>query len=120
MSFDLYASLAALKEHVQEDSYRVRCLDRHSLVTIIAPHGGYIDAGTSAVARAVAGKRYNLFDFQGLQHERPWELHVTATRFRDPQLTALLDKSRFAMSIHCMGSTGEETIYLGGLNRQLK
>jgi len=120
MSSDLYASLAALKEQVRKDAYRIRRLDRNSPVTIIAPHGGFIDKGTSAVARAIAGARYNLFDFQGLQQDRSWELHVTSTRFRDPQLSALLDKSRFAVSIHGMGNTGDETIYLGGLNRELK
>jgi phage replication-related protein YjqB (UPF0714/DUF867 family) len=120
MSSDVYPSLAALKEHVREDAYRIRCLDRNSPVTIISPHGGFIDKGSSAVAQAIAGRRYNFFDFQGLQKEHSWELHVTSTRFRDPQLSALLDKSRFAVSIHCMGNTGDETIYLGGLNRELK
>lgn len=121
MSQDKYQSLAALKAALQERiDYRVRILDRNSSVTVISPHGGFIEAGTSAIAREVAGRVYNLYDFQGLRQTQPQELHVTSTRFRDSPLTALLAKSQFAVSIHCMGDSGADVIWLGGLNLQLK
>jgi phage replication-related protein YjqB (UPF0714/DUF867 family) len=120
MSKDKYTSLAALKEQVGKDNWRIRCLDRGADVTIIAPHGGYIDAGTSALAQAIAGRRFNLFDFQGLQRTNPLDLHVTATNFRDPQLSQLLKRSKVAVSVHCMGPQGQATIWLGGLNAVLK
>jgi phage replication-related protein YjqB (UPF0714/DUF867 family) len=120
MPADKYSSLAALKEQLGTDVFRKRVCDRRSDITIIAPHGGFIEAGTSAIAKAIAGRRYNLFDFQGLQRENPLDLHVTATNFRDRQLSALLDKSTAAVSIHGMGAQRHKDIWLGGLNRELK
>jgi phage replication-related protein YjqB (UPF0714/DUF867 family) len=120
MPADKFPSLAALKEQLGTDVFRKRVCDRRSDITIIAPHGGFIEAGTSAIAKAIAGRRYNLFDFQGLQRENPLDLHVTATNFRDRQLTGLLDKSIAAVSIHGMGEQHHKDIWLGGLNGKLK
>ncbi len=118
---DYYSDLDSLKkELVRNRDYRIRWCNRRSKITVIAPHGGYIESGTSAIAKAVAGRQYNFFDFQGLRRERVMELHVTATRFRDPVLTELLEASVTAVSIHSMGEEGDLTIWLGGLNRELK
>ena len=118
---DKYASLAALKAELRDElDYRVRILDRWSWSTILAPHGGFIEAGTSALARATAGRSYNFYDFQGLQISSPLDLHVTSSRFRDPLLTPLLRRSFAAVSFHCMGRSGESVIWLGGLNATLK
>jgi phage replication-related protein YjqB (UPF0714/DUF867 family) len=118
---DKYPSLAALKAALKDQiDYRSRLLDRKSRVTIMAPHGGFIEAGTSALARSVAGSRYNLFDFQGLKAEAGADLHVTSTRFRDPDLSCLLRRSCVAVSIHSMGPANESVVWLGGRNKTLK
>lgn len=118
---DKYSSLAALKADLREKrDYQVRLLDRRSWATIMAPHGGYIEAGTSALARASAGSNYNYFDFQGLRNTNAMDLHVTSTKFRDPLLAGLLKHSCTAVSFHCMGKAGERVIWLGGLNAELK
>src|SRR5205085_1567880 len=107
-------------EHAGKGTYKIICQNRHSNVTIVAPHGGTIEPGTSALVRAIAGRRYNIFDFQGLQQDHPWLLHVTSTHFRDPQLTMLLEASSTAVSVHSMGNSRKSTVWLGGLNRELK
>lgn len=118
---DKYSSLAALKaDHRENLDYQIRLLDRWSWATIIAPHGGFIEPGTSALARATAGRNYNYFDFQGLRSTAAMDLHVTSTRFRDPALGDLLKRSCTAVSFHCMGKAGEPVIWLGGLNKDLK
>lgn len=118
---DVFPDLDALKRKLRNKlDYRVRVLDRQAPVTVMAIHGGYIDAGSSDLATALAGRDYNLFDFQGLRAEGSFELHVTSTRFRDPQLTRLLDGSDVAVSVHCMGDADPKYIWLGGLNGKLK
>lgn len=117
---DKYSSLAALRASLETEDYRIRCLDRGSTVTIISPHGGFIEAGTSALARAIAGRKYNLFDFQSLRPDIAHEMHVTATRFREAQLSKMLKTSKLAVSVHGMGVCGHTTIWLGGLNDNLK
>jgi phage replication-related protein YjqB (UPF0714/DUF867 family) len=120
---DVYPDLDALKRELRAGrDYRISVLDRKCAVTIFSPHGGFVDEGTSGLARAIAGSNYNLFDFQGLHAANPWTLHVTSTRFRDPQLMKLLETSIVAVSVHGMDDhqPGQTTIWLGGLNKPLK
>lgn len=120
MNADKYSSLAALKEHVGERGYHIRAVNRFAPITIIAPHGGFIEPGTSVIAQRIAGKNWNLFDFQGLQRDNGLDLHVTATNFRDPALSKLLRASAAAVSIHGMFAQGTKDVWLGGLNSTLK
>lgn len=131
---DKYPSVAALMELLGGKAYRIICRDRAARahlrayprriisadITVIAPHGGFIEAGTSQIATAIAGAHLNLFDFQGLQEEIPEELHVTSTKFRHPDLTRMLRRSAIAVAIHGMGDQGHKSIWLGGLNTELK
>lgn len=118
---DKYASLAALEAAlVENQDYRIRVADRNSWATIISPHGGYIESGSSALAESIATGRHNLFDFQGLKKEKASELHVTSTRFRHEMLDRLLARSCVAVSLHCMGIAAEPVIWLGGRNLSLK
>jgi phage replication-related protein YjqB (UPF0714/DUF867 family) len=120
---DVYPDLDALKNAMRKGrDYRIRILDRASTITIVAPHGGYIDEGTSALAREIAGHNYNLFDFQGLLSSQAFRLHVTSTRFRDPELSRFLRTSAVAVSVHGMDDeiSGQQEIWLGGLNKRLK
>jgi phage replication-related protein YjqB (UPF0714/DUF867 family) len=120
---DIYPDLDALKRDMRKGrDYRIRILDRASTVTIVSPHGGYVDEGTSGLARAVAGRNYNLFDFQGLLKAESFRLHVTSTRFRDPELARFLRTSAVAVSVHGMDDEEPEqlTIWLGGLHSKLK
>lgn len=118
---DKYASLAALQAvHRENSDYRIVTQDRRSWATILSPHGGYIEPGSSAIARAVSARNYNYFDFQGLRLEDAMDLHVTSTRFREPLLCKLLSQSSVALAIHSMGKANEPVVWLGGLNRTLK
>lgn len=118
---DRFVSLPALMSELSENKdFVTRTVRRGSKVTVISPHGGYIEPGTSAIAEAVAGRTFNLFDFQGLQVARPWELHVTSTRFRHPALDELLARATHAVSIHGMGDVDRSNIWLGGLNTSMR
>lgn len=117
---DYYSSLEQLKSDLAEGSdYLINHFDRGSQVTIVSPHGGGIEAGTSELARAIAGKRYNLYDFFAKSYIARVRGHVTSTHFRDPKLLSLLKKSRICVSIHRMKDR-HSTLYLGGSNSTLK
>lgn len=117
---DYFQSLDELMSSVPACDYQIVSLNRQSPVTIIAPHGGLIEPGTSEIARRIAGDDLNLFAFYGLRAERAEELHVTSTRFRHPELGKLLAATGFAVSIHGMGKVDFQRIWLGGLNYELK
>jgi len=114
---DFYPTLTALKRDlVRNKHYRTKVVDRGAEITVIAPHGGFIEPGSSYIARGVAGHNYNLYDFQGLRRRQAEQLHITSTRFRDRKLSNLLGHTRTAVSIHSMGDEAFGEIWVGGLN----
>lgn len=117
---DRYASLDELRQNTTADvDYRVTRVDRDSWATIVSPHGGNLERGTSEIARKIAGDDYNLFDFQILRTENVQELHVTSTNFKDSNLSRLLERSSVCVSIH--GRRGDDHVaWLGGTNERLK
>ncbi len=117
---DYYPSLSVLTTHEKlGQDYRIIINNRHSPVTIVAIHGGYIEPGTSAIASAICGHDYNLYIFEGLRNNNR-KLHVTATHFRDDDLLKMLKASQLAVSIHSYGTEASQEIWLGGLNLSLK
>jgi phage replication-related protein YjqB (UPF0714/DUF867 family) len=120
---DRYRNFADLAAHeVEEIDYAVRCLARHSPVTIIAPHGGYIEPRTSEVARMIAAERYNLCCFEGLQAGRAHgDLHITSRHFDEPRCTNLVAASELVVAVHGYLDQGDpDTTLLGGLDSQLR
>lgn len=121
MKSDIHASLNEVKAlYVEGKDFRILSMQRQDWLTVIAPHGGYVEPGTSKLAASLAGKKHQLFDFQCLSPALGFSLHVTSTNFRDDRLDMLLKSSQAAISIHCMGPTGHAEIWLGGRNRTFK
>ena len=117
---DEFKSMEDLKMVLQEGvDYRIKTRDRNSNVTVAAPHGGFIEPGSSELAEAISGDEYNLFDFRGLDNKHPRKAHVTSSHYKDPLLTELLNKSDICLSVHGMRGE-EEALYVGGLNKELR
>ncbi len=92
-----------------------------SFTAILAIHGGDIEPGTSEIARSIAedGDRYNLYLFEGHKREKNRILHITSSRFDEPQALALASKVDRIVSVH--GMKGEEPfVLLGGLDLSLR
>jgi phage replication-related protein YjqB (UPF0714/DUF867 family) len=81
--------------------------------TVIAPHGGGIEPGTSELCLAVAGYHpamlpetppagvtYDYWMFEGLRRERNDELHVTSTGCDDEIALSLCGGALRALSLH--------------------
>ena len=118
---DTYLSFAELDVHETHGTdYRVRMVQRLGApVTIIAPHGGGIEIGTSQIAARIARGRHSLFLFEGLKP--PWQnrgLHITSHRFDHPLCVALVAQSPVTLAVH--GCRGESRVYVGGLDVELK
>jgi len=91
-----------------------------SAIGILAPHGGAIEAGTSEIARAVAGSEFNLYLFEGIRHSGNYAaLHLTSHRFDEPRCLELLTACDHVIAIHgCRGDAAQAL--LGGLDVGLK
>jgi phage replication-related protein YjqB (UPF0714/DUF867 family) len=117
--YGCYADLA--KARVEGADFNV-CVHRRprSAIAILAPHGGGIEAGTSEIARAVAGCEFNLYLFEGIRrHGNYAELHLTSHRFDEPRCLRLLSACDHVVAIHgCRGD--HPSALLGGLDTGLK
>jgi phage replication-related protein YjqB (UPF0714/DUF867 family) len=112
-----FADLAASETEAQD--YERKLVKQDSDIAVIAPHGGGIEQGTSEIAEAVAGEEFSLYCFNGLKGTGNEDLHVTSTRFDEPQALELMEQSQVVIAVH--GLEGEdETVYVGGRHRTLK
>jgi phage replication-related protein YjqB (UPF0714/DUF867 family) len=117
--YGCYADLA--KVQTEGADFRVR-IERNpeSSVAILAPHGGAIEAGTSEIARAVAGPDFNLYLFEGTRRAGNYDaLHLTSHLFDEPRCLGLLSSCDHVIAIHgCRGDAPQAL--LGGLDAALK
>ena len=114
-------SFEELARHEREgEDFRVVVKDRNSATTILAPHGGRIESGTSEIAQAVAGEGFNLYCFEGIKRSGNYALlHIASDRFDEPRCIRLVSRSRNVIAIHgCRGV--RKSVLLGGRNEPLK
>jgi len=81
---------------------------------------GKIESQTSEIAKIIADENFNLYLFEGILAKSNYQaLHLTSTKFDDPQCLQLIKSCDYVISIHgCQGD--QELIYLGGLDDKLK
>lgn len=120
---DRYENFAALAAgEIESVHYRVHCAQRPSPFVIVAPHGGWIEPGTSHVATAIAGADHSLYRFESLTHRsRETTMHIASTRFDEPRALALIAASEVVVTVHGR-KDGEDgaSIWVGGLHEPLR
>jgi phage replication-related protein YjqB (UPF0714/DUF867 family) len=115
---DRYASFEDLRREEPEESHRIRLREGSRGVAIIAPHGGFIEPGTSEVADEIAGSEYTLYCFEGARDARNFELHITSANFDEPVGSSIVERADIVIAIHgCKGE--EDVVSVGGLNDRL-
>lgn len=116
---DTYASFSELSRHERRDrDFRIRVWERESNILVIAPHGGKIEFGTSEIAEGIAADDLSLYAFEGLKESGNRRLHITSTRFDEPECVALVAACEKAIAIHGETSS-EEVAYVGGRDRAI-
>lgn len=119
LSRDKYQSFAELsRSEIEGVDYHVVIKNVGSDISVIAPHGGKIESGTSEIATAIAGHRWNLYLFNGCKPGDNFCLHVTSTRFDERRAIDLVSRSKFAISIHGFVDK-HDLVIVGGLNTHL-
>lgn len=120
---DQYHSFAALSAREREGvHFQVRVTLRPSPITILAPHGGWIEPGSSQAAEAIAGESFSLYCFESLHRRDKGDgLHITSTRFDEPRALRLVEASHIVVGVHGRkdGADGA-SIWVGGLHESLR
>ena len=115
MKTDRYYNFTQLASQEREGvDYLIRSSVRVSSVAIIAPHGGFIEPGTSQIAEFVAGTSFSFYSFEGLRNRPHSELHITSTRFDEPICLELIGRCDAVIAIHGLAGAREEA-HIGGL-----
>ena len=105
------------KEHRDWQTNAKTTNNKDILVTAI--HGGGIEPGTSELAKLISKKGdYNLYSFEGLMKSNNQKLHITSTRFDDPKLIKLTNKSNESISIHGIQEQ-KKVVYIGGKDKAM-
>ena len=119
---DRYASFYELaKTEVPGEDYAIESLDRQSEVIVVAPHGGWIEPGTTEITKAIADGDLSYYGFAGLKAGRRHEdLHVSSERFDEPTALALIAQSQTVIGIHGMQNNADgEDVWVGGRDVEL-
>lgn len=117
---DTYANFAALAASEAEGKdFRIAVREGRTGIVIIAPHGGKIEAHTSAIAMAIAAADHALYLFEGSAAQNNRRLHVTSENFDEPRGRDIVVRSMLAIGVH--GARGnEDFVIVGGLNGSAK
>lgn len=112
---DRYHSFEELAAHERLGlDYCIRALDRGSETVVLAPHGGWIEPKTSAIAEAIARQDLSLYVFEALRKAPHGHFHITSHRFDEPKAIELIGKSRIALAIHGRRNEGNDAVWIGG------
>jgi phage replication-related protein YjqB (UPF0714/DUF867 family) len=117
---DKYLNFKELQSSEKENvDYRIIVRQAASEWSIIAPHGGGIEPGTSELAEAIAKFDFLLYRFDGIKSGGNKNLHITSTHFDEPRIFEILNMSKRTIAIHGCNDNAK-IIYIGGLDQELK
>lgn len=116
---DKYPSFEVLAENEKRGiDYDIFARFSGLRTTIVCPHAGGIEVGTSELARNTALTDFNIYLFEGLKPTDNKDLHITSAKFDEPTALEIMSKSEFALSYHGFKSDEKYTI-VGGSNEEL-
>src|SRR5262245_31952236 len=115
---DKYSSFSQLASSEPEGSYKIEKRQLGSKTALIAPHGGKIEPGTSEICRTVARDDLTYYLFQGCKPNNNSDLHITSSRFDEPQGLEIAQSAAVVVTFH--GQSGSEMfVNVGGLAKEL-
>lgn len=116
---DLYSSMIELQG--KENNWSIEMNTNKSNILSFAPHGGGIEAGSSELALLISQKLdCNYFTFKGKLPSDNIKLHVTSTRYDNPELLNLMRNVDYSISVHGYADNEYARTLIGGSNEELK
>jgi phage replication-related protein YjqB (UPF0714/DUF867 family) len=117
---DKYKNYKQLRQEEQErKDYKINIREGTSGIAVIAPHGGGIEPGTMEFADEIADCLHTFYCFEGIKKTGNANLHITSKNFDEPQGVSIVKSSRRVLALHGC-KEDEESVYLGGLDNDLK
>jgi len=105
--------------HDTTKEYSISVKDRLAEITIMAPHGGTIEPGTSEMAEELAGSDWNYYAFKNLLPDNGRTMHVTSKNYNDQIAVSLSSASLITVTLHRHKEL-TESVCVGGYNKGLR
>lgn len=115
---DKYSSFEELKSLEADGAFSIVSRNTGSAIAVAAPHAGGIEPGTSEIALEIAGEDLSFYLFEGTKSKGNGDLHITSSRFDEPECIALLQSCEVVLTVHGEGSY-TQAIFLGGKHSAL-
>ncbi len=117
-TYENYRKLARFQKRGKDFSIILRLADEK--VAVIAIHGGKIEAGTTEIAEAIVAEDLSFYSFIGKKLRGNYTyLHITSTKFDEPNCLNFLQSCSTAVSIHGEKNKKKSFIMVGGGDRVL-
>ena len=110
---DKYASFDELQATEAPEAFSIFARESHATFAVMAPHGGGIEPGTSEIARAIAGDDLALYVFDAIKGNGNRDLHITSSRFNEPNCVRMLGTVQTVLAIHGEKSD-TDSVFVGG------
>jgi len=117
---DRYSSFVELIASEPAEAFSIEVREGRLDTLVMAPHGGWIEPGTSELAHDIAGADLSLYNFSGRKPNSNRDLHITSTNFDEPQAEAMLKSARTVITVHGLADRKSEYVLVGGLHMELK
>jgi len=117
---DRYSSFVELTAKEPAEAFSIEVRQGRLDTLVMAPHGGWIEPGTSELAHEIAGADLSLYSFSGRKPNSNRDLHITSTNFDEPQAEEMLKSARTVITVHGLGDKRNEYVLVGGLHIELK
>ncbi len=115
-----HKSFQAIKDQeVEGRDFRIRTHFRSRPILVMAPHGGWIEPGTTEMAEAIAGTDYSFYSFEGLKKEENHVFHVESHLYDEPQALQAANKAEIVVTVHGQIDQEDEFVMVGGLHTPL-
>lgn len=99
----------------KEGVYRIRWRAGAYSALIMAPHGGFIECGTSELADSVADTIFWFYAFEGINKKNNFTiLHIPSTAFNESIWHSISSKVNFTLAIHGIKGDIRDPILIGG------
>jgi phage replication-related protein YjqB (UPF0714/DUF867 family) len=85
---------------------------------IAAPHGGYMEPGSTEIANAIADDLFGFYTFSSIRRNTAPLMVLPSLRFNEPWLRSVSKRYRGVISIHIIPGS-DRAIYVGGTYRKL-
>jgi len=115
-----YNNFKEIKKHeVEGQDYRIRIELRDPRILVMAPHGGKIEPGTTAIAEEISGVDYSFYSFEGLKKEGNSVLHIESHLFDEPRALQAVERAEIVITVHGQIDQKDGFVMIGGLHAKL-